>query len=242
MKHIYISDGDKGGVGKSMLSATICEALLARGEKIALVEGDDSQPDLALRYQHDPDVLLGVMPLAMAGDANRAVSRFGEWLEANLPDQVVINLPAGAAKTLSEHADLVRQVADALGYSITAFWSLGKGDTPMAGLVKSMESGLLAHVEPARTVIVYPAFQGDPHDFVWYDHKARKTFQGREIVLPALDNRDVVKKMLLMRGRLATLASGAPPSGWMIVDKLNLARWLKSALAAIEPALNIEDD
>lgn len=239
-KYIYISDGDKGGVGKSVLSTTIIEARLSMRGRVALVEGDDSQPDLALRYQDDADVLLGVLPLSMAGDANRAVSKFGEWLEVNQPDDVVVNLPAGSAKTLNEHADLVRMAADEFGYKLVGLFSLGKGDTPMAGLMKSLEAGLLAHVDKTRRVIVYPAFQGDPHDFMWFDHPARKIFGGREIIMPALANRDVVKKMITSKGRLSTLAkTGAP--GWMVVDKFNLARWLKTAIDAVTPILDIED-
>ncbi|MHB1609712.1 MAG: hypothetical protein ACYCXX_13970 [Acidiferrobacter thiooxydans] len=238
-KYIYISDGDKGGVGKSFCSAAVAEALLERG-KIALVEGDDSQPDLALRYQGDPDVLLGVLPLNESGAANRAVSKFAGWLETHQPDRVVINLPAGAAKTLAPHADLIRMSADEFGYKLVGLYALGKGDTPTAGLVKSLESGLLAQVDEPRRVVVYPAFQGDPHDFVWFDHPARKTFSGREIIMPFLDNRDVVRKMLTTPGRLTHLAK-TPAEGWMVVDKFNLARWLKAAIAAVEPILNIED-
>ena len=239
-KYIYINDGDKGGVGKSFGSTAVCEANLEKHGKIALVEGDDSQPDLALRYQNDPGVLLGVLPLNESGDANRAVSKFAGWLENHQPDRVVINLPAGAAKTLAAHADLIRMVADEFGYKIVGLYNLGKGDTPTAGLVKSLESGLLAQVDEPRRVIVYPAFQGDPHDFVWFDHPARKSFGGREIIMPFLDNRDCVRLMLSTPGRLANLAK-TPAEGWMVVDKFNLARWLKAAIAAVEPILDIED-
>ena len=236
MKHVYISHGDKGGVGKSVLAATITEALLTGTSSVALVEGDTTQPDLALRYANDPGVLLGVLPLNRAGDANNAVSAFASWLEQNDPADVVINLPAGASETLDEHGDLIRQVADALGYALTCFYSLGKGDTPTAGLIKSLQSALLSHIDPARQIVVYPAFQGDPHDFAWYAHAGRKSFQGREIIMPALQNRDAFRKMLGAPGRLKNLAiSGAP--GWMIVDKLNVARWLKSALSALEPII-----
>lgn len=241
VKEIIVSDGDKGGVGKSMTSKAIAEARLGQGRRIAIVEGDDSHPDLALQYDGDPDVLVGVLPLAESGDANRAVSKLGEWLEANQPDTVIINLPAGAAKTLSAHADLLRMVGDSLGYRITGLYSLGKGDTPTAGLVRSIHEGLFAHIDETRRIVVYPAFQGEPRDFAWYDHAARKSFTGREIIMPALDNRDVVKKLLSTRGRLAEIAR-AGASGWMIVDKFNLGRWLKAAIAAVEPILNIEED
>ena len=240
VREIIVSDGDKGGVGKSITSKVIAEARLSQGKKIAIIEGDDSHPDLALQYDGDPDVIIGVLPLAESGDANRAVSKLGEWLEEHLPDTVIVNLPAGAAKTLSAHADLLRMVADSLEYQITGLYSLGKGDTPTAGLVKSIAAGLFSQVDSTRQIVVYPAFQGAPHDFAWYSHDARKTFGGREIIMPALDNRDVVKKLLSTRGRLSEIARAGAP-GWLIVDKLNLSRWLKAAIAAVEPILNIEE-
>lgn len=231
-KYLYISDGDKGGVGKSVLSAVVLEARLAVRGRVALVEGDATQPDLALRYADDPGVLLGVLPLNRAGEASLAISKFATWLEANAPDDVIVNLPAGASETLSPHADLVREVADALGYEIVSFYSLGKGDTPTAGLVKSLRQGIMSHVNPTGQIVVFPAFQGDPHDFVWYGHEARKAFQGKEIIMPFLDNRDAFKKMLTTPGRLQALADNGA-QGWMIVDRLNVARWLKGAVAAV---------
>lgn len=240
-KHIYISDGDKGGVGKSVLSAAVCEARLAIRRRIALVEGDATQPDVALRYADDPDVLSGILPLNRAGDASLAVSKFATWLETNAPDDVIINLPAGASDTLNQQADLIRELADTLGYTLTCFYSLGKGDTPTAGLIKSLKSGVLSHVDPDGQIVVYPAFQGDPHDFVWYSHEARKAFQGKEIVMPFLDNRDAFKKMLVTPGRLQTLANvGAP--GWMIVDRLNVSRWLKTVIAAVSSVIPSDDE
>ena len=239
-KEIIVSDGDKGGVGKSMTSKVIAEARLAQGRKIAIVEGDDSHPDLALQYDGDPDVMVGVLPLAESGDANRAVSKLGGWLEANQPDTVIVNLPAGAAKTLAAHSDLLRMVADSLGYKMTGLYSLGKGDTPTAGLVKSIGSGLFSQVDETRRIVVFPAFQGAPRDFSWFDHPARQKFTGREIIMPALDNRDVMRKLLSTRGRLAEIARAGAP-GWMIVDKLNLGRWLKAAISAVEPTLNIKE-
>ncbi len=234
-KYLFISDGDKGGVGKSVLSAAICESRLALRARIALVEGDATQPDLALRYATDPDVLLGVLPLNRAGEASLAISKFATWLETNSPDDVIVNLPAGASETLSPHGDLVREVANVLGYEMVCFYSLGKGDTPTAGLVKSLREGVMSHVNPEGQIVVYPAFQGDPHDFVWYGHEARKAFQGKEIIMPFLDNRDAFKKMLTTPGRLQALADHGAP-GWMIVDRLNVARWLKGAIAAVAGA------
>ncbi|MHB1672287.1 MAG: hypothetical protein ACYCVM_09665 [Acidiferrobacter sp.] len=238
-KHIFISDGDKGGVGKSVLASVICEARLAMKGRIALVEGDATQPDIALRYAGDPDVLSGILPLNRAGDASLAVSRFATWLETHNPDDVIINLPAGASETLNQQADLIRELADTLGYTLTCFYSLGKGDTPTAGLIKSLKSGVLSHVDPVGQIVVYPAFQGDPRDFVWYGHESRKAFKGKEIVLPFLDNRDAFKKMLSTPGRLQELAAKGAPD-WMVIDRLNVGRWLKSAIAAVSTTFTEE--
>lgn len=239
-KHIYISHGDKGGVGKSVLSAAVAEALLRESGKLALVEGDATQPDVALRYEQDPGVIVGILPLNRAGDANPAVSAFAKWLEESDPQAVVINLPAGASDTLDEHGGLIRELADALGYNLVCYYSLGKGDTPTAGLVKSLKSGLMSHIDPARQIVVYPEFQGKPDTFVWHAHPARQSFGGREIIMPALPNPAAFRLMLGTPGRIADLATRGA-QGWMVVDRLNVGRWLKITLDAIQPTLHVED-
>lgn len=233
-KRIFISHGDKGGVGKSMTATVLVERLLQDGHSVALVEGDPSQPDVGVRYAGDKRITLGALPLNRAGDADAAVGQLSYWLESEAGDQVVINLPAGASETLDALAPFLREVADALEYDIYVSYSLGKGDAPTAGLIKSLKSGLLSFINEDKRVVLYPAFQGKPEDFAWFSNKARKEFKVRESIMPAIANRNTLNKLLVTRGAIGELARGGA-DGWMIADKIGIKRWLGEAMVAVNP-------
>ena len=239
MKRIYISHGDKGGVGKSIVAAVLTEFLLKDDTPVSLVEGDPSQPDVGIRYMDDPAVRLGALPLNRAGDAETAMADLSYWLEQEAGDQVVINLPAGASETLDQLAEPLRMVADALGYTLYCTYSLGKGDTPAAGLAKSLNSGVLRYIDPAHRLALFPAFQGKQESFAWYSHKARKDADLRESVMPALSPRAVFDKMLHARGRIRTLAQEGG-EGILVYDKIAMHRWLQQSFAALAPILKPE--
>ncbi|MDA8379110.1 MAG: hypothetical protein M0Z50_19135 [Planctomycetia bacterium] len=233
-KRIYISHGDKGGVGKSMIAAVIVERLLRDNEQVSLIEGDPSQPDVGLRYSNDANVKHGQLPLNRAGDAENAVGDLGYWLENEGSDQIVINLPAGASETLDALAPFLREVADALEYDIYVTYSLGKGDTPTAGLIKSLQSGLLHFIDEDKRIVVYPEFQGKPEQFAWFNHADRCTAGIHEIIMPAVKNRNTLNKLLNTRGRISDIIQcGA--DGWMVTDKIGVKRWLDEAMLSLIP-------
>lgn len=242
MRRIIISHGDKGGVGKSMLATVIMERILSDGDEVALVEGDPSQPDVGLRYMGSEHVELSQLPLNRAGDADNAVGELGYWLEQQKRDQIVINLPAGASETLDNLAPLLREVGDALEYDIYVTYSLGKGDTPTVGLIKSLQSGLLHHIDEDKRIVVYPEFQGKPEQFAWFNHDKRINAGIHEIIMPAIKNQNTLNKLLKTRGRIAEIISyGA--DGWMVTDKIAIKRWLDEAMSNLNYIFsNIEGD
>lgn len=80
-RKIIISGGDKGGVGKSMNSAIFIEAALAIDTKVALVEGDPTQPDVGWRYINEPGVEISPISLYAAGDSANTIVELGEYIE-----------------------------------------------------------------------------------------------------------------------------------------------------------------
>ncbi len=57
MKHLVISHGDKGGVGKSIFSMLAVEFGLFSGRNVAIVEGDTKIGDVKARYENVVSVL-----------------------------------------------------------------------------------------------------------------------------------------------------------------------------------------
>ena len=235
MKNLYLSHGDKGGCGKSVLAMFIVEHLLADGP-VHLVESDPSQPDLAVRYANDPDVVNGFLSLNQAGDSENAISKFNTWLELNGGDNVVVNLPAGASETLDTLGDLLADTCETLGYRLIATYSLEKNGMAADMLVKSMKAGLMSFVAPENRFVVYPGFKGEPEDFAWFTHAARSKYEAGEIVIPAMRSTAAWKAFESTPGRMAHLVDKANrPEGWMVTDQSSVFRFYKAAMDAVAP-------
>ncbi|MHB1631548.1 MAG: P-loop NTPase family protein [Acidithiobacillus sp.] len=232
---LYISHGDKGGVGKSYLSILAVEYLLRFGH-VSLIEADPTQPDLGVRYMGLKDVAVGALPLNKAGDAENALSAFGEMLETANADLVVVNLPAGAGETLDSTADMIRDLSDALEYRLVVTYALEKNKVASDALIKSMAKGLLSVVDTDKRFVAYPEYKGKAETFDWFNRKERKTAEIGELIVPSLGNRAALTKLEASRGRVADLVDKANrPEGWMILDQSSVYRWYQAGIGAISP-------
>lgn len=232
---LFFSHGDKGGVGKSAVSMFATEFLLRRG-RVALVETDPLQPDVAVRYAGDPDVTVITSSMNRAGDSENAMTKFGLWLEKEGADQVVVNLPSGAGETINEHSELIRSVADQLGYRLVVVYGLEKSPVATAVMIESLKNGLLSVVDRENRFVAYPLYKGDPEIFEWYKAKERGEGMIGEIAIPALKSTSALSKLEATPGRLSELtAFDTMPPGWMIVEQASIRRWYKSGLEAIKP-------
>ena len=235
-KTLYLSHGDKGGCGKSVLSMFMVEYLLARGDTVHLVESDPSQPDLAVRYENDKSVINGFLSLNQAGDAENAISRFNTWLEAVGGDHVVVNLPAGASETLDRLGDLLADTCEALEYRLIVTYSLERNRMAADMLAASLKNGLMSYVAPENRFVVYPAFKGEPADFAWMDHPGRERYAMGELVIPAMRSTAAWKAFESTPGRMAGLIDKANrPEGWMVTDQSSVFRFYQAAMSAIAP-------
>jgi hypothetical protein len=241
MKNLYLSHGDKGGCGKSVLSMLIVEYLLADGKSVHLVESDPSQPDLAKRYEDDDGVIIGFLSLNQAGDSENAISKFNTWLEIQGGEDVVVNLPAGASETLDDLGDLLADTCEALGYRLVVTYSLEKNGMAADMLAGSLKSGVMSFAAPENRFVIYPAFKGEPGDFAWFEHAAREKYELGDIVIPAMRSTAAWKALEATPGRLATLVDKTKrPEGWMITDQSSVFRFYKAAMDAVAPLFNGE--
>ncbi len=235
-KKLYLSHGDKGGCGKSVLSMLLVEYLLAHGKTVHLVESDPSQPDLAARYCNDSDVVNGFLSLNKAGDSENAISRFNTWLELHGGDNVVVNLPAGASETLDSLGDLLADTCEALEYRLVVTYSLEKNGMAADMLAGSLKSGVMSYAAPENRFVIYPEFKGEPADFAWFEHAARAEYTTGELVIPAMRSTAAWKALESTPGRLATLVNKAHrPDGWMVTDQSSVFRFYNAAMNAVNP-------
>ena len=231
---LFFSHGDKGGVGKSMTSTFAVEFSLKSGG-LMLVETDPKQPDVGKRYREDPDVTLAALSLNQAGDAANALARFGDRLEKERAERVVVNLPSGAGETIDEFAGAIRELADGLGYRLIVTYGLDKGPVPTEAMVESLRSGLLSVVDIENRWVVYPLCKGGLEIFNWYKDERRKEGLIGEISFPVLKNAGAFSKLDNTEGRIAGLIEGERPEGWGLFDQMSVREFYKQAIVAISP-------
>lgn len=236
-KTMFISHGDKGGVGKSMTAAIMVERLLMEGVgRLALIEGDANR-DVGDRYQDVTEIRAGFLPLNRPGaEAADAVTRLATWIETEDPDALVVNLPGSAGETLDGLSRILRGVCDGLGIRLVVTYSLGLTDALTAGMVKSLQTGLLSSVDPENRAVVYPLFSGSKNRFLWARSSDRGKYPMREIEMPALAAHASLDKLLNTPGRMVELGERGAP-GWLVVDRINVAEWVHAAMRAMDPIL-----
>jgi hypothetical protein len=229
MSKIFISHGEKGGLGKSRLAMVLIDLLHRRGRDIALVEGDKSGADVGLRFNGLLDV--GFINLNRPDAMEDAFSNLGGWLQDHGDGKdVVINLPGQATATLDKFADLLAGTVEMLGHELVVYYSVGNLDIHTSNLLTSMREGLMSVVPIEKQVVVVPLMFGDPAGYHWYRASERTRYLeagGKEGVMPLLKPAVLEEFVRATPGYYSTLLESASPL--KIADRGLLFRWLTAA-------------
>jgi hypothetical protein len=229
---LFFSHGDKGGVGKSMLSALLVDHLLQIDREVAVIEGDKGA-DIAERFAGL--IKVEAENLNRSGASNEAVIGFIDKLSKLSDDgvqDVVINLPSGAGDTLEELAPAIVESAEMIGFVPFVFYSLGHQPVGTANALRSLKSGLLDLVSSENRCMVYPAFQGTPDKFDWVTSGNRDKFDIPEIVIPAISPNDLAVKVLGFPGRFSDLVRKDSPLTYG-ERAIFQHKWLRPALKSV---------
>lgn len=247
MAHLIFSHGDKGGVGKSVVSAAIVDYCLANGHPVGLVEGDKSQPDVALRFQKRVEI--EAVNLQRSDSKQKAGMQLVDEAVGNLTknsDQntiVVINLPASAGGTLDEIAETIVSAAQMYGHTCSVVYCLGQLHPATDGIRHSIQSGLIGAMKPNVTV-AYNRYLGDPArwDYVTSGTRKKLGTKFHEIEIPEL-NDELANKIFSTRRPFHELIQ--PDCGDLAVMEKMIFRdhWLndmQKAVASLMPAKSSE--
>ena len=226
---IYISHGEKGGLGKSRLAMVLVDLLRKRGMDVVIVEGDKSGADVGKRYAGYVET--GYINLNRPDAMEEAFSSLGGWLQEHaVGKDVVINLPGQASDTLDQFAGLLASTAGMLGHEMTIYYNVGSLDLHTSNLVRSMREGLMSAVPISRQVVVMPELFGPPAGYHWYSSEERKKYLaagGKEGVMPLLKPAALEEQIRSMPGCYSTLLEKDSPL--KIADRALLFRWLSAA-------------
>ena len=90
-----VMHGDKGGVGKSMVAQALADYLMSRNEKVAIIEADTRNPDVARMYSNN---------LAVAQINVRSETGWMDVMDFVMKHQgftVILNTPAGIGENMA---------------------------------------------------------------------------------------------------------------------------------------------
>ncbi|MBS3938803.1 MAG: hypothetical protein KGZ50_09580 [Peptococcaceae bacterium] len=144
-KTVIFSHGDKGGVGKSLVCATLVDLLIEDGVRVALVDGDTDNADVAQRFEGS-GIPLTKIRLSDFSEYETAVNRLVDFaqeaIERHGTEVIVVNLPAGASATVDRDPQVIEDALGGLGAEARVILSLGNSSLSLQSLNDIKEKGM----------------------------------------------------------------------------------------------------
>ena len=226
-KPIFMICGDKGGVGKSVVSLALLDRCLSREGSALLVETDTTNPDVWRSYEQEEGVL------SESVDLDRADG----WIVlVNLCDRhrdraVIVNTAARNNAGVGAHGETLNGALGELGRPLVALWVINRQRDSLE-LLKRFLSAM-----PAATVhVLRNLYWGDETKFERYDgselRKAVEARGGRSLNFPDLADRvadDLFSGRLSIAKALRDLPLG---------HRAELRRWQKACARALDAVLD----
>jgi len=160
---VFFSHGEKGGVGKTAVASAAIDLLLASGRRVAVVEGDVDNGDVAKRYEGKSNVTrVKKVRLSDPSEYQRAVNDLvtfvAEIIETAEADAVVVNMPANASTTVDKDIAVLSDAVADLGALITVAISSGNTDQSIKRTVGIVSDGI---GNLGASVVLAPEFLKD---------------------------------------------------------------------------------
>ena len=185
---VFICHGDKGGVGKSMECAVICDWLDKSGIEFALVDGDTRNPDVARMFK-------SVAPVAQLNlRTHDGWMDLTDFMSEHSHRVIVISMPAGIGEELSKEGASFVNTIRLLERPMHLFWVINRLPDSV-NLLSEAEKTLGGDL--AGRYVVKNLYFGPAEKFTrWDTSTTRSNFEqagGVTLKLPELHERTVDK-------------------------------------------------
>jgi len=158
---IIIVGGGKGGVGKSTVAIGVVDALIANGEKVIVVESDDSNPDV---YK----ALNGIVMCKVFNlDTEDGYIQLCNFIETNNDAWVVVNTAARATASILKHGGILTDTANELNRELIMLWPINRQRDSLDLLADFIDA---EGGNYAATYTVKNTYYGAPEKFLRYDN------------------------------------------------------------------------
>ena len=222
MSKIIFVGGGKGGVGKSLVSMSVIDVLLTRGESVVLIESDDSNPDV---YKSVNKLVKSVV---LNLDGEDGYLSLCNVIESNPKAFIVVNTAARATKPIIDHGGIVVDTAKEMKRELVMFWTINRQRDSVELLCDFLD-GVGNDFSATHTVI--NTYWGAPEKFMRYNNSKQKDRVTSTIAFPELN--DMVSDKLNDN----RLAFSNADSGMTIAERSVLSRFRKAANESLNGVL-----
>lgn len=227
---LYLVCGDKGGVGKSMVSLALLHTLAQRDAPLLFIDTDTSNPDVWRCYEKEPAVVARSVGLDEA-DGWIALLNL---CEAHPDHPIVINTAARNNVGVARHGDILNGAVGELNRALVALWVINRQRDSVELLKRFLPS------IPAATVhVLRNLYFGDEGKFERYNQSAiRRTVEergGQTLNFPDLADR-VADDLLGQRLSVARALRDLP-----LGNRAELRRWEKACARALGAVIGLDE-
>ena len=222
MSKIIFVGGGKGGVGKSLVSMSVIDVLLTRGESVVLIESDDSNPDV---YKSVNKLVKSVV---LNLDGEDGYLSLCNVIESNPKAFIVVNTAARATKPIIDHGGIVVDTAKELKRELVMLWTINR-QRDSVELLCDFLNGVGNDFSETHAVI--NTYWGAPEKFMRYNNSKQKDRVTSTIAFPELNDM-VSDKLNDNRWALSNA-----DSGMTIAERSVLSRFRKAANESLNGVL-----
>lgn len=218
---VIIVGGGKGGVGKSMVTLGVVDALLTKGEQVVLVESDDSNPDTH-------KALHKLVTSAICNlDREDGYMTLGDIIEANKTAYVVVNSAARATRGMIVHGGIIADVVAEQKRELVMLWPINRQRDSIE-LLKAFLDGTAGY---SATYVLKNTYFGAAEKFSRFDACAQKNRVTGTIEYPELND------LLADKINDNRLAFSNATEGLTIAERSVLTRFRNAVQKAFEVVL-----
>lgn len=180
MNKIYIIGGGKGGVGKSAVVFALVDLLLVKGEKVVLVESDDSNPDT---YKSLNGVVTSAAICSLDDEAGYI--KLTDTIADNEDACIVINTAARVTVSLIKYGDIFIDEAKKQNRDVVMLWAMNRQRDSVELLKEFLDGSNNSYTE---TYAILNTYFGAQEKFTRYAESKQRQRITDTIIFPELND------------------------------------------------------
>lgn len=235
--------GDKGGVGKSMVSQALADYLLKEGAHVAILEADTRNPDVGRMFE-------GEVPIAQANvRSDNGWMDVMDFVMAHAGHTIIVNTPAGLGEGMTSDLGSFGQFFAEQGMVLELeMWWVMNIQHDSVNLLNEAYRAYGQHFKRIRIVCNLHFANGDGSEhgpfFLWHESPLRVEIErkgARTVYFPGLHLR-VVKKLfdpaVIMPFSQASDGALGEAVRLEVSERWKLQQWLGQCRTIFEPLFN----